>query len=124
MSPRSCHVLLRDALLLLILVSCGKEKMDLIHDVAANIKAKPRVEVTVKLNQDEATAADVALQKSLEDAVERQNVGRLVNSGTRPGQIFVTVEVEQTADAIEKLRKILLNAGVLDRANFRVIQGS
>ena len=111
-------------LALILLAACGKEKTDLIRDVAANIRTKPRVEMSVKLDHDEPTPADLALQKSLEDRVERQNVGRLVNSGAKPGQIFVTVEVEQTADAIEKLRKIASSAGVLDRASFRVIAPS
>lgn len=117
----------RLAIVLLLSVACAKgEKpaVDLVRDVAANVQTKPRVEVAIKLPQDEATAADVQLQRTIEDHIERQNVGRLVGSGTRPGALFITVEVEQTADAIEKLRNLLRAEGVLDRASFRVMAGS
>ena len=118
---------MRRLLILLFLAACAKgEKpaVDLIRDVASEVKTKPRVEVSVKLPKDDATPADLQMQKTIEDHIERQNVGRLVGSGTRPGSLYITVEVEQTADAIEKLRTVMRSEGVLDRASFRVIAGS
>jgi hypothetical protein len=112
---------------LLLSAACTKGEKpaaDLIHEVASDVKTKPRVEVSIKLPKDDATPADLQLQKTIEDHIERENVGRLVNSGSRPGSLFITVEVDQTADAIEKLRNIMRTEGVLDRASFRVIAGS
>ena len=109
------------------MVACSKTEkpaIDLIHEVAANVKTKPRVEVSIKLPQDAALPADLQLQKTIEDHIERENVGRLVSSGTRPASLYITVEVDQTADAIEKLRSVMRSEGVLDRASFRVISGS
>ena len=115
---------MRRLMILLLLAACsksGKPAVDLIHDVASEVRTKPRIEVSIRLNQDQPLPADLELQKSLEDRVERENVGRLVSSGTKPGYIYVTVEVEQTADAIAKLQEILRKDGVMDRASFRVI---
>jgi len=118
---------MRRLVLIFLLVACSKSErpaIDLIHEVAANVKTKPRVEVSIKLPQDAALPADLQQQKAIEEHIERENVGRLVNSGTRPASMYITVEVEQTADAIEKLRNVMRSEGVLDRASFRVIAGS
>jgi predicted TIM-barrel enzyme len=113
------------ALLLLLAIGCTRAEKpgDLLRDVASEVRTKPRVEVSVKLDHEEATAADLQLQRSVEDRVERENVGRLVSSGTRAGYLFITVEVEKTADAIEKLRAVLRSEGLLERSSFRVITG-
>jgi AMMECR1 domain-containing protein len=111
---------------MLSVVACAKgERMpvsDLVKQVAADARTKLRVQVTIRASADEATTADKALLRSLEDAIERQKVGRLVSSGTQPGEMFITVEVENTADAIATLQSILQKAGVRDRASFKVIQ--
>ena len=115
---------MRRLMILLLLAACSKSEkpaVDLIHDVASEVKTKPRVEVSIRLDHEQPLPADLDLQKSLEDRVERENVGRLVSSGTKPGYIYLTVEVEQTADAIAKLQQMLRSAGVIDRASFRVI---
>jgi hypothetical protein len=107
-------------------VACAKgERMpvgDLVKQVAAEARTKLQVQVTIRASADEATPADKALLRSLEDAIERQKVGRIVSSGTQPGDLFITVEVENTADAITTLRSILQKAGVRDRASFKVIE--
>jgi hypothetical protein len=117
---------MRRFVFVLLLAACakGERPADLVHQVAEEVKTKPRVEVSIKLPKDDATPADLQLQRTIEDHIERQNVGRLVNSGSRPGALFITVEVDQTADAIEKLRTVMRSEGVLDRASFRVIAGS
>jgi hypothetical protein len=120
------RVMRRMAIVFLFSLACtkGEKPADLIHQVAEEVKTKPRVEVSIKLPKDDPTPADLQMQKTIEDHIERQNVGRLVNSGSRPGSLFITVEVEQTADAIEKLRTVMRSEGVLDRASFRVIAGT
>jgi hypothetical protein len=116
----------RRAIFLLLLLGCSKgEKagVDLIHEVASEVRTKPWVEVSVRLPQDQPAVADIELQRAIEDRIERDHVGRLVSSGFRPGFLYVTVEVEQTAEAIERLRAVLRSAGVLPRSSFRVIAG-
>jgi len=95
---------------------------DLVKQVAGEARPKMRVEVVIRASADQATPEDQALLRSIEDAVERKNVGRLVSSGTQPGQLFLIVEVENTADATTTLRSILKTAGVRNRSSFKVIQ--
>jgi hypothetical protein len=125
--PDGGSCLVRRAILLLLLLGCAKTEkpaaVDLIHEVASEVRTKPRIEVDLKLPQDNPTPADLTMQRSLEDRIERENIGRLVSSGSHPGSLFITVEVEQTADAMDKLRTLLRSAGVLPQASFRVIAG-
>lgn len=117
---------MRRAILFLLLIGCAKAEKpatDLIHDVASEVSTKPRIEMDVRLPQDEPAPADLALQRSIEDRIEREHVGRLVASGTGPGFLYITVEVEQTANAIETLRRVARDAGVLERTSFKVKEG-
>jgi hypothetical protein len=110
----------------LVVCACSKsERMstaDLVKQVATEVRTKLRVQVMIRASADEPTAADQALLRSIEDAIERRNVGRLVSSGTEAGYLFVTVEVENTADATTTLRSILKDAGVLKRSSLKMIQ--
>ena len=115
------------ALIVILALGCAKQEtagVDLLKQVTAEAKEKPRVEVKVKMAGDERTPADDALLRSLESKIEDQHVGRLVSSGYEPGYMTVTVEVDNTADAIATLRKVLLDAGVLKDAGFRVLGGA
>jgi hypothetical protein len=106
-----------------LLVACGKSgssTVDLIKTVAAEARTKPRVQVVVKMNGDQATSEDLALLKTIEDRIEQAHVGRLVRSGSEAGYMNVIVEVENTATAITQLRSVLRDAGVLPRSSFKV----
>jgi len=112
------------AFAILVTLGCSKQEgagLDLVKQVAAEVKEKPRVEVRVKMPGDQPAADDQALLRTLETKVEEQHVGRLVSSGFEPGFMTLTMEVENTADAIESIRKTLAAAGVLDRSTFRVM---
>jgi hypothetical protein len=105
----------------LFLVGCKKAStIDLIHDVAAEARTKPRIQVMIRASAEEATPQDLEQLRSIEDRIERANVGRLINSGSAAGYLTLTIEVEKTADAMEKLRGVLKSAGVLDRSSFKV----
>lgn len=121
----SDHAPVRQAIILLLLIGCAKSErpavVDLIHEVASEVRTKPRIEINLNLPQDLPTPAELDLQRSIEDRIEREHVGRLVGSGTHAGSMFIVVEVEQTADSMEKLRALLRSAGVLQRSSFRVI---
>ncbi len=74
----------------------------------------------IKASADEATPGDLQLLHSIEDRIDRAHVGRLLNSGSAAGYLNLTIEVEKTADAIEALRRVLRDAGVLERSSFSV----
>jgi hypothetical protein len=117
--------LLPSALCLLpFLLACGKNEtsstVDLVKTIATESRTKPRVEVSVKLNGEQPVPEDLALQKTIEDRIEQAHIGRLISSGSNAGYLSITVEVDNTADAIAKLRTILQNAGALNRSSFKV----
>jgi hypothetical protein len=110
-------------LLLSVLLFAGCRKastIDLIHEVATEARKKPYVQVMIRATAEEATPQDLELLRSIEDRIERANVGRLVSSGSAAGYLNLTIEVDKTAEAIEKLRGVLKAAGVLDRSSFKV----
>ena len=113
--------------LLVFVFACGKNEtsstVDLVKTIATESRTKPRVEISVKLGNEQPTPDDLTLQKSIEDRIEQAHIGRLVSSGSNSGFMIITVEVENSADAIAKLRTILQNAGVLTRSSFKVKTG-
>ena len=108
---------MRFVFVLLLLAGCqAKEAVNLVKDVSTEMRGKSRVQVIVRTEEE-----DLTLRKALEDRIEQQGIGRVISSGAGAGQIDVTVEVENTAEAIPKIRKILLEMCVLPRANYKVV---
>ena len=114
------------SLTLVLFCACGRRErmstVDLVKQVTTEARPKLRVQVMIHASADEPTADDQALLRRIEEAIERKNVGRLVSSGSQSGYLFVTVEVENTADATTTLRAILKDAGVHKRSSFKIIQ--
>ena len=112
----------------LLACACSKTEssgtVDLIKDVASESRTKPRVIASIKLDGEQPAPADLALQKSIEDKIETSHIGRLISSGSNAGFLNITVEVENTADGIAKLRQVMNAAGVLKRSSFRVSSGN
>jgi hypothetical protein len=106
-------------------IACGKGEnsstVDLIKTVVTEARTKARVVISVKMAADQPTPDDLALLKTIEDRIEKAHIGRLVNSGTEAGFMNVVVEVDNTADAITRLRKEAQGVGVLERASFKVL---
>jgi hypothetical protein len=116
----------RIALIVALLVAaCGKSEgtINLVKEVAADARTKPRVTMSIKLSGDVATPDDLALQKRIEDRIEQAHVGRLISSGTDAASMNVVVEVDNTANGITELRKIAQTAEILPRTSFRVSSG-
>lgn len=110
------------ALTAFVLVTCGGDNpTNLIRDVATEVKDKPRVQLIVKIAGEVPTAEELQLRRSLEDRIDNERIGRLISSGAGSGQMEITVEVDNTADAIAALRKIALDSGVLRQSSFKVI---
>jgi hypothetical protein len=111
--------------LLMLLLGCARGErssvVGLVKDVSASARPKNLVKVSIHTGAEQPRKEDDALLRSIESAIENEKIGRLVNSGAEPGYIFVTVEVENTADAIASLRSILVKAGVLKGSSFKVI---
>jgi len=110
--------------LLLTILGCGageRAASQLLKEVSAETREKARVQVIVKASAEEPSPEDLVLRKAIEDRVEAQGIGRLISSGAGAGQIDVTIEVDNTAEAIPRVREILRLLEVLPRSSFRVL---
>lgn len=114
------------ALIGVLVAACSKTERagvgDLVKQVATEVRPKLQIQVAVRASATEVTKEDRELLRRLEEAVERQNIGRLMSSGELPGAIFLNLEVDSTVEATTKLHAILRKAGVENRATLRVIQ--
>ena len=118
------------ATILVIAIACSpsKEKgdkspaVDLIGQVANEVRDKPRIQMRVKIAGEVATEEETATLRSMEETIERKEIGRITTSGTEPGYLFLVVEADKnSSDAIEALRGIALEAGVLKQSSFRLM---
>ncbi len=100
--------------------SASDQTADLIRDVTTAARQKARVKLLVKALQEEPGPADLELRRSIEERIEQRRIGRVISSAAGAGFIEVEVEVENSAVAIPQLRQVAKEAGVLDRATFRV----
>ncbi len=114
------------AAFVILLGACGKkdDPTVLMREVATEVKDKPRVQLILKIAAEQPTPEDLKLRTSLEDRIDNERIGRLISSGGGSGQMDITVEVDNTADGIAKLRAIALDAGVLKQASFKVLPSS
>jgi hypothetical protein len=110
---------------LLLVVACQRESrkaaQEVIGEVTSGLREKHRVQVSVKASAEDPTPEDLELRKSIETRIEQENIGRIVSSGAGAGFIDITVEVENTAVAIPRLRSVLQAAGALSRSSFKVL---
>ena len=105
---------------LFVLAACG-DSGEIVREVTTGIRTTSRVEVSVKASAEEPTAADIEVRRKIEDRIEQENIGRLISSGAAAGYSQVTVEVENTAEAIPRIQDILRSMDLDRDAKFRVI---
>ena len=67
------------------------------------------------------TPDDLDLRRRIEERIEQENAGRLVSTGGGAGFIEITVEVENTADSIDKIQEILRSLEVDRETSFKVL---
>ena len=110
-----------------LLAGCGRKSgeksatVGLIAEVASEVRDKPRVQLLIKIPREQPIAEDLAMLRTIEEAIDRESIGRLTSSGNQPGHVFVIVEADNSAEAISRLRKLVLEAGLLQRSSFRVL---
>jgi hypothetical protein len=112
--------------LFLLLLACDqkKEAADLVRETLDEARTDDRVVIQVRLDRAELpTADDLALRQQLEERIEREHVGRVVESKAEVGYFEITAEVDNTAEAVPRIRTMLAEAGVLDRTQLRVASG-
>ena len=112
---------------LLLVLACGgnepgvQSATEIAREVTTGMRANARVQVSVKASAEEPTPEDLDLRKRIEDRIEQENIGRLVSAGGGAGFIDITVEVDNTADAIDKIQGVLRSLEVARETSFKVL---
>ena len=108
-------------LALFLLLACGGESRDVVKRTIDETRTKPRVDVQIRLEKPGfPSQQDVDLQRKLEADVEQQHIGSVVKSESGEGYLQFTVEVDDTTVSIPQIRKLLANAGVLQRTTIKI----
>lgn len=107
----------------LLLVACGKSEITVedaakvVRETLAEAREKEIVKIQVRLEKTELPSAEeLELRKRIEEAIEREAIGRVTVADAGVGHIDVTVEVDSTAEAVPRIRDLLETFGVLDRS--------
>ncbi|HEX7831767.1 MAG TPA: hypothetical protein VF787_19080 [Thermoanaerobaculia bacterium] len=114
------------SLLVLGVVACGKgesaaEIKEVAKETLAAVRATEVVRVQVRLEKPEPpTPAQLETRKQIEERIQQENVGTIVQTSTDVGHYDFTVEVASTNDALPRVRAILRDAGVLEQSTVRV----
>jgi hypothetical protein len=112
---------------LMLVLSCGANEpgvqsaTEVAREVTTGMRSRARVQVSVKASAEDPGQEDLDLRKKIEDRIEQQNIGRLVSSGGGAGFVDITVEVDNTADAIEKIQEIVRSLDVARETSFKVL---
>ncbi len=114
-------------LCLLLLLACGKSEVTaedaekVVRETLAEARTKDVVKIQVRLEKSEMPSAqDLELRRKIEEAIEREAIGRIVVADAGVGHIDISVEVSSTADAVPRLRDLLETFGVLDRSTVSI----
>ena len=121
----------RAFLVLIVMTACSggdetgvQPATEVIREVTTGMRSNARVQVSMRASAEVPTPEDIEMRKRLEDAIEAENIGRLVSSSGGAGYVDIVVEVENTADAIPRIQEILRSMDAARHATFKVIPGA
>ncbi len=107
-------------------LACGKsesssEIAQVAKETLSAVRTREIVKVQVRLEKPEPPSpAELAVRKQIEERIEQEHLGAIVETTTDVGHYDLALEVESTTDAVPRVRTILRDAGVLERATVRV----
>ena len=113
--------------LCLLTIACGKSEITaedaekVVKETLAEARDKDFVRIQVRLEKTELPSAeDLELRRQIEEAIEKEAIGKIVVADAGVGHIDISVEVASTADAVPRLRDLLDTFGVLERSTVSV----
>jgi len=114
------------ALLLLLLTACGgTETADVAKVVKETVDAarqRERVVVHVRLVKTELPSSEeLEERRQLEELIEVDRIGQVVESNAGVGYYAITVEVDSTAESVPRIEAMLREANLRDRASVRIL---
>jgi hypothetical protein len=114
-------------LLLVLLAACGKSDVTaedaekVVRETLSEARAKDVVKIQVRLEKTEMPSAEeLELRRRIEEAIEKEGIGRVTVADAGVGHVDVSVEVDSTADAVPRIRDLLETFGVLERSTVSV----
>lgn len=110
----------------LLSVSCKRKEstglLDVVHQTIDEARTRPQVQIDIRTEKQDPSPAELQLQQAIETRIEKEHVAHVVSDGSGPGYVRINVEVEDKTTAIEKLRAVVRDAGVLDRSSVKILQ--
>jgi hypothetical protein len=117
----------RLVVLLMLLAACGKSEVTaddaakVVRETLSAAREKDTVKIQVRLEKTQMpTAEELELRRRIEEAVEKEGIGRVTVADAGVGHIDISVEVDSTADAVPRIRDLLETFGVLERSTVSV----
>lgn len=114
-------------LMLLLLLACGNSEITkddaakVVKETLGEARDKAVVKVQIRLEKSEMPSAeDLELRRKIEEAIEQEEIGRVIVADAGVGHIDINVEVASTADGVPRLRDLLETFGVLERATVSI----
>jgi hypothetical protein len=122
----------RSCLTILLLVACHEGSgpapsstgsRDVVKQTVSELRHSPRLRIQIRLpDAAAASAGDLKLRRAMEEKIEHDRVGTIVEESAGSGYIDFTVEAENSVIAIPKLKAIIREAGLADRTAVEVKQ--
>ena len=113
--------------LMLVFLACGKSEITrddaakVVKETLGEARDKAVVKVQIRLEKTEMPSAeDLELRRKIEEAIEQEEIGRVVVADAGVGHIDIDVEVASTADGVPRLRDLLETFGVLERSTVSI----
>lgn len=111
----------------LVLIACGKSEVTaddaakVVRETLTEIREKSVVKIQVRLEKTEMPSAeDLQLRKQIEEAIEKEGIGRIKVADAGVGRFEIQVEVDSTAEAMPRIRDLLESFEVLERSTVSV----
>ncbi len=113
---------------LLLLTACGGSEVTgedaekVVRETLDEIRQEKQiVKIQVRLEKTELPSAEeLELRRRIEEAIEKEGIGRVTVADAGVGHIDVSVEVDSTVEAVPRIRDLLETFGVLERSTVAV----
>ena len=112
---------------LVLVTACSKSEVtteDLAksaRETLTEMREKSTVKVQVRLEKTELPSeTDLQLRKQIEEAIEKDGIGRVKMSDAGVGQFTIHVEVDSTEEGVPRLRDLLESLALLERSTVSV----
>jgi hypothetical protein len=95
-----------------------------IRQTFSEVRIRPLVRVQVRLSgTGPASPAELKARKAVEEKIEQERIGTVVDERADTGFIDFTVQVDDTVTAIPRIRALLQSAGIAERSSVQVKSG-